>query len=253
MNSKHNISAVIIARNEEQYIKQCIESILPITGDIIVVDSGSTDQTIQIALDAGAQVIESPWLGYGATKNLGSSKAKFDWILSIDADEVLNNTLQQSIINLSREKNTIYQINSLVNYAGQWIKHCGWYPVWKSRLFNRTETSWNLDPVHEDLITGTKHSIKRLDGKLLHYSYDSKEEHEYKTTHYGKLKSQKWIENNKSVSVLKRLLGPSFRFFKTYIIQLGFLDGKAGYHISKVNAKMIRTAINHYDHLKTLS
>lgn len=250
MSANHNISAVIIACNEEKLIQQCIDSILPITNDIVIVDSGSTDQTVSIAKAAGARVFHMPWEGYGANKNFGNSKARHDWILSIDADEILDNDLANHIKSIDKHSNTIYKIKSLVNYNGKWIHHCGWYPAWKLRFFHNANTKWNLDPVHEALIYPSGIHLKELDGQLLHFSYSSVEDHKAKSAKYGKLKAESWLHNGKSVNLLKKLFGPSFKFLRTYILKLGFLDGKEGFIISKVDAQMIRTAIQHYDHLK---
>lgn len=253
MSINHNISAVIIACNEEKYIHQCIKSILPITSDIIVVDSGSTDNTVNLAKSAGAQVFHMSWKGYGANKNFGNSKAKYDWILSIDADEILDKDLVNHIKTLNKKENTIYKIKSLVNYNGKWIRHCGWYPAWKLRFFHKSRAKWNLSPVHESLEFPDDTLIDQLNGQLLHYSYDSIQDHKEKSTKYGKLKAETWIEKNKSVNTIKKLFGPSFKFIRTYIFRLGFLDGKEGYIISKIDASMIRTAISHYYELKKKS
>lgn len=251
MNKNHNISAVIIACNEERYIKQCIESILPITNDIILIDSGSTDDTVNIAESTGAKVYHKPWQGYGANKNFGNSKAKFDWILSIDADEIIDDKLQQQIISIDKKKNTIYSIKSLVNYNGKWIRHCGWYPAWKLRFFHKETAKWNLAPVHESLEYSSTTKIVELEGQLLHYSYHSIQDHKDKSTRYAKLKAESWLQKKKSLTLTKRMFGPFFKFFRTYILKFGFLDGKEGYIISKIDANMIRTAISHYDQIKT--
>lgn len=253
MNANHNISAVIIAYNEEQYIQQCIESILNVTSDIIVVDSGSTDNTVNLAKSLGAQVFQMHWEGYGANKNFGNSKAKYDWILSIDADEILDQEMVSHIVSLDKKENTIYKIKSLVNYNGKWIRHCGWYPAWKLRFFHKSRAAWNLAPVHESLVYPDNTKVDQLKGQLLHYSYSSIQDHKDKSTKYAKLKAESWIEKNKSLNIFKRLLGPSFKFIRTYILKLGFLDGTEGYTISKIDANMIRSAISHYDNLKNQS
>lgn len=251
MNAANDISAVIIALNEEKYIERCIRSIIPVTNDIVVVDSGSTDRTVQLAMTAGARVYYMDWEGYGANKNYGNHLAEHKWILSIDADEILDEELQFQLFHLKKSKDTIYQIKSLVNYAGNWIHHCGWHPGWKNRLFYTDFASWNLDPVHEDLIT--KHPAKyiQLDGQLLHYSYDSVFAHKRKAIKYATLKAQGWIDKGTPPNLLKRWLGPSFRFWRTYILKLGFLDGRSGYIISKIDAMIIRYAIKQYDLKKT--
>lgn len=250
MSINNNISAVIIAFNEEKHIQRCIQSILPITSDIIVVDSGSTDSTVALAKSTGAKVYHMPWEGYGANKNYGNSKAIHDWILSIDADEILDNELAQYIINLSKDKNTIYKIKSLVNYNGKWIRHCGWFPAWKLRFFHKSIAKWDLSPVHESLEFPEGTLIKPLEGQLLHYSYDSIQDHRDKSKKYGKLKAKTWIKNNKSVGQFKKIFGPTFKFLRTYFLKLGILDGREGYIISKIDASMIRTAITHYFELK---
>lgn len=250
MSKNHNISAVIIACDEEKHIQKCIQSILPITSDIIVVDSGSTDNTISLAESSGARVYSKPWEGYGANKNFGNSKAQHEWILSIDADEILDNELVEHITSISKKENTVYKIKSLVNYNGKWIRHCGWYPAWKLRFFHKERAKWNLSPVHESLEFSDNTIIDQLNGQLLHYSYDSIQDHKDKSTKYGKLKAQSWIKNNKRLSVFKRFMGPTFKFVRTYILRLGFLDGKEGFIISKIDARMIRTAILHYQELK---
>lgn len=249
MSNHINISAVIIACNEEKHIADCIKSILPITKDIVLVDSGSTDDTIKIAQSIGAKVYHHQWQGYGANKNFGNSKASYDWILSIDADEILDSQLQNEILSLYKKGNVAYMIKSIVNYDGKWIKHCGWTPDWKLRLFNKHKAKWNLDPVHEKLIYPPNTKLVRLKGQLLHYSYDTPQDHYDKTMKYARLKAEKWVNNDVKVSWIKRLFGPSFRFVKTYFFNLGILDGKAGYLISKTNALMIREAIAHFDRL----
>lgn len=250
MSNNHKISAVIIACNEEQYIQQCIESILPITTDIIVIDSGSTDKTVSLAKSVGAQVYHMPWKGYGANKNFGISKAKHDWILSIDADEILNQDLINDLKKLDKDKNIIYKIKSLVNFNGKWIYHSGWYPAWKLRFFHKDTAYWNLAPVHEELIYPAGTILNELKGQLLHYSFKDIEDHRAKADKYAKLKAETWIQNGKSVSLFKKISGPSFKFLRTYLLKFGFLDGKEGFIISKVDAMMIRAAITHYHHLK---
>ncbi len=250
MNVNHNISAVIIACNEEKLIQKCIESILPITNDIIVVDSGSHDNTVSIAEKTGARVFYMPWEGYGANKNYGISKANHQWILSIDADEILDQDLINDIKTINKNSHTIYKIKSLVNYNGKWIHHCGWYPAWKLRFFDKSVAKWNLDPVHESLIYPTNITLHELNGQLLHYSYNSVEDHKEKATKYGRLKAESWLKNGKPPSIIKRFFCPTFKFVRTYFFKFGFLDGKEGFIISKIDANMIRTAITHFDQIK---
>ena len=244
---KHKWSAVIITRNEEKHLSSCIQSIQGITDDIIVVDSGSTDDTISIAESHGAQVYEIGWNGYGANKNFGTSKAKHNWIISIDGDEVISDSLKESILSLEPDRGSVYLLNSLVNYAGTWIKHCGWYPRYKIRIFNREDCLWDDAKVHENLTPLAGMKQIKLSGDLLHYSYNSIHDHEKRITDYARLRAEGWIENNQAPSLSKRYFGSWFQFIKTYIVKLGFLDGHAGWTISKMNAKLSRLQIKFYD------
>lgn len=242
-------SVVIIARNEAKHILTSIESAFKVTDDVVVVDSGSSDDTVSIAKNAGARVYEYGWHGYGANKNYGNDQAKNDWIISIDGDEIMSSTLIDTVNNLVPKRNTVYQLNSMVNYAGTWIKHSGWYPRWKHRIFNRRDCKWNDALVHEDLTPIDNKKTIKLDGDLLHYSYSSVTEHKKKVKEYAYLKARRWIEQGKSPSIGKRFLGPLFNLIKTYVIHLGFLDGKAGWTIAIMDAIMAREEIRQYDFL----
>lgn len=244
-------SVVIICNNEEATIGQCIQAAKQVSNDIIVVDSGSTDNTPSIVKASGAHFFEYEWKGYSANKNFGNGKAKNDWIISLDADEVMDNELISIIKNLKPSKGTVFQLNSLVNFEGQWIRHSGWFPVWKHRIFNKQEVAWNDSLVHEDLSPLEDKKIVKLNGVLLHYSFKDKEDHLKRIETYAKLRAQEWIQKKKSPSILKRFFGPSFRWFRTYILKLGLLDGKAGWYISANNAKMIRKQIQFFDQLKS--
>ncbi|NNF35887.1 MAG: glycosyltransferase family 2 protein [Saprospiraceae bacterium] len=242
-------SVIIIARNEAKHILASIESAFKVTDDVVVVDSGSSDDTVTIAKKAGARVYEYGWHGYGGNKNFGNQQAKNDWIISIDGDEIISPALIDTINQLIPENQTVYQLNSMVNYAGRWIKHSGWYPRWKHRMFNRKECKWNDALVHEDLTPLDDKKIIRLKGDLLHYSYSSISEHKDKVKEYAHLKARKWIEQGKRPSIGKRYLGPFFNLLKTYVLKFGFLDGKAGWTIARIDATMAREEISQYDRL----
>jgi glycosyltransferase involved in cell wall biosynthesis len=239
-------SVVIIARNEEKHISACIEAAQQVTHDIVLVDSGSKDRTIELASQAGARVFPYEWKGYGANKNYGNQQALNDWIISIDGDEIISPQLIKSINRLKPVNGHVYKLNSLVNYAGTWIKHSGWYPRWKHRIFNKKECRWNDALVHEDLEPLNDKVIHALQGDLLHYSYSSYEEHKIKVLDYAELQALQWVKNNKSPSLLKKLFGPYFNFLKTYVLQLGFLDGQAGFHIAKMNALLSKAQIEKF-------
>ncbi len=247
MNVASKISVVIIAFNEEEHIEKCIQSCHPVASEVIVVDSMSTDATAKISEAAGAIVVRKKWDGYGQNKNHGVDLAQNDWILSIDADEILTPELQDEINDLTLEEGHLYWIRNRVNYCGHWIKHTEWKPAFKARLYHRNERRWNHKIVHESLDGAKRLKRVELKGMMWHYSYTSYEEHLQKTENYAKLSALRWIDESYKPGFLKRLAGPSVRFLKSYIFQLGFLDGSLGYQISKMSAKLARKKIEYYD------
>ncbi len=247
-----SLSVVIICQNEARNIAKCIASAKQVSDDIIVVDSGSTDDTIAIAQSRGARVFNHDWEGYGTTKNFGNQQAKHSWILSLDADEVLSDELISTIKNLKVKESYVYALDRMMWYEGQWIRHSGWYPKPVVRIFHNSIT-WDSKEVHEQLIIPEGTAIKKLEGILEHYSYASKDDHLERINKYAKLTASEWHKNGKRPSFVKRVLGPGFRFMKTYFIQLGILDGKAGLQIARLNYQMIKLRFRYYDELKSNS
>ncbi|MES2691256.1 MAG: glycosyltransferase family 2 protein [Bacteroidota bacterium] len=235
------ISAVIITFNESNNIARCIRSLSGIADEIIVSDSYSTDDTVKIAAELGAKVILHRFSGYGATKNNANDHAQYDWILSVDADEEPDEQLSQSIARIKKElpANTVYEFQRLNNYCGKWIKHGGWYPDKKVRLFNRTQVKWNLAEVHETLEIPTDLKRVLLEGKLLHYSYASETQHLSKVENYSTRGAEEAKKKGKHASFIKLYLSPSFRFLRDYIFKLGFLDGYYGFSIARITAKEV--------------
>lgn len=246
----NRISAVIITNNEEQHIANCINSVLPIVDEVIVVDSGSTDRTVEIANDLGAKVSVKDWEGYGTNKNFGAKIAAYDWILSIDADEVADEDLQKAIKDKKLIEEELYLINNITNYCGHWIKYTEWRPAFKFRLYNRKNSKWNIRKVHEGLEHLVEPKLVKLKGAMLHYSYTDYAEHLAKTENYARLSAEQWVAENFQPNLLKRIFGPTVRFIKSYIFQLGFLEGKVGYTISKTNSLQVRKKIQYFDQLK---
>lgn len=244
------ISVVIIAKNESRCISECLKAAFQVSDDIVLVDSGSTDNTMDIAIKLGATVYQVEWMGYGATKNWGNKKAQNDWILSLDADEILEPELIEAIKSLSLKEEQVYWLNRIVTFEGLRIRHSGWHPDWIPRLFNRQTAEWNTAEVHERLIYPKSHKKIKLKGLLLHNSYQSIDHMRQKYDHYARLGAKNWIKRNKKPSSLKMVFGSSFRFFKHYIIQLGFLDGKMGWLIAKESAKMVAKRWKYYRSLK---
>lgn len=232
-------STVIITKNEADNIERTIRAVQQVCEDIVVVDSGSTDDTISICRRLGVRVFEYEWKGYSANKNFGAAQAQFDWILSIDADEVLSAALIQTLQNLHPQQETVYAIDILTNYCGQWIRHSGWYPCWRTRLYHRQEVRWNDDLAHEGLLIPTHFKEKRLQGIVEHYSYKSYADHDERIERYAQLSAKNLYLQKKKPSWVKLYLGPPFRFFRTLVLKLGFLDGKAGWIISRKDAYLV--------------
>ena len=232
------ISIVIITFNEQRNLARCLESVKDIADEIVVVDSFSTDDTLAIARSYNARIIQHPFLGYGEQKNFATGHAENDWILSLDADEVLSDQLKKSIVEVKEDpKLNVYQMHRLTNYCGKWIRYCGWYPDSQTRLYNRTKGKWEEKKVHEYWRLDNENDVKgTLKGDLLHYSFTSVSEHLKKIEKYSELGAEEAVEAGKEASLLKVMLYPKWRFFNDYIIQLGFLDGFYGFVICRLSA-----------------
>jgi len=225
------ISATIVTLNEERNIARAIES-LRCVDEVIVVDSGSQDQTREIALRLGARVIEEPWRGYAGQKNFAASCAENEWILSIDADESLTVELQAEILELKKNDTRFdgYSFPRLTQYLGHWIHHSGWYPDRKVRLYDRAKGEWVGAYVHESVrIDGTTGQLK---GNLLHFTCASLSEHLRTLDRYTSLAAQELAARNTAVAVRRLALDPVWAFFRTYVLQRGFLDGREGLAIA---------------------
>jgi glycosyltransferase involved in cell wall biosynthesis len=225
------ISATIVVLNEERNIARAIES-LRCADEVVVVDSGSTDQTREIAIRLGARVIEEPWRGYAAQKNFAARSAANDWILSIDADESVTGKLEAEILTLKKDGVRFdgYSFPRLAQYLGRWIRHSGWYPDRKVRLYDRGKAEWVGEYVHESVrVTGT---TGELHGNLLHYTCASLSEHLRTLDRYTSLAARELAAQNKVVPVRRLALDPAWTFFRTYLLQRGFLDGRQGLAIA---------------------
>lgn len=244
------ISAVIIALNEEENIAACVRQARKCCDEVIVIDAESNDRTVELAEANGARVIARPWKGYGPTKNFGNELAKNDWILSLDADEVLSDKWIKINQSLIPENGRVYSIDLVTFYFGKRLRHSGFYPLWKKRLFNRKEARWNDDAVHESLVFNQEIKTQKLKGEVWHYSFKSREAYRSKLDSYARLGAEKWIKQGKRISWLKKTGGPAFRFFKTFFLDLGILDGRAGYEIAKMNSEANRAKINYFIKLK---
>ena len=230
----NRISATIITLNEESDLPQCLES-LSWVDEIIVVDSGSTDGTVDIARRAGAHVYQEPWRGYGAQKNYAMSLCKGQWILNIDADEVVTAELKNEIlaeIQSSRAASG-YQVARKTFYLGRWIRYGGWYPNYVTRLCRAQMAQWTEPHVHEEL--KVQGELRRLKHPLLHYTFSDISDQIRTNMKYASQGAQALKSRGGSQSLIKLLLKPLGKFLECYIFKRGFLDGLPGFIIA-INA-----------------
>mgnify|MGYP006385102653 FL=1 len=236
------ISATIITLNEADKIRECLESLQGVADEIVVVDSLSTDNTKMICKEFGVKFVEQKWLGYSEQKNLANNIASHDWILSIDADEVLSDELKKSILKIKDsdfDTDVVFSFNRLNNYCGKWIHHSGFYPDKKIRIWNRKIGKWE-GIVHEVIKFSTKVKEVHLKGDLLHYSYAKPEDFEKQVFKFAELRAQHYFDKGKKCASLLKIISPIYFFIQHYFFRLGFLDGKEGFVMCKVAAKATR-------------
>lgn len=234
MSTEPAISAVIITYNEIKNIERCIDSLVSVCDEILIIDSFSTDGTVELAKSKGCKVHQLEWQGYSASKNRGNQLAMHDWILSLDADECLSPELQSSIAKSIKTQNKVYSLQRITNYCGKWIKHSGWYPDVKPRLFHRDKCHWEGDFVHEKLQCSAAET-EVLQGKLLHYSYYSKDEFITREKKYAHLAAAR--DKDKGITYLGSVLSATNRFIRMYLLKLGILDGREGLEIALISAR----------------
>lgn len=226
------ISATIITLNEEENIAEALES-LAWADEIIVVDSESTDRTVEIALRFTEKVITQKWLGYAAQKNFATRQATHDWVFNLDADERLSAELQSQIATLKTAESpdvAAFEMPRKVYYLGRWIQHSGWYPDYKIRLYDRTRGQWVGKYVHESVKVDGQ--VRRLDGDILHYTVRSASEHHQRLDRYTTLAAQEAFEKGRRASFAAMMFAPFATFIKSYFLKLGFLDGIQGVAIA---------------------
>jgi glycosyltransferase involved in cell wall biosynthesis len=232
----NKISAVIITFNEERNIERCLQSLQGVVDEIIVLDSYSTDVTERIANQFNVNFIQRKWEGYSASKNYANSLATNDIIFSIDADECLSDELKKSIQAFKQQDKIQYaELNRLTNYCGTWIRHCGWYPDKKVRIFNRHKTAWQ-GTLHETLQIGKNENLIKLQGNLLHYSYYAKEDHFKQIEKFTDIAANDAFANGKRSNITIASCSAIFKFIQSYFLQLGILDGRAGYLVCQRSA-----------------
>ncbi|MDX2153236.1 MAG: glycosyltransferase family 2 protein [Bryobacteraceae bacterium] len=229
------ISATIITFNEERNIARAIES-LRCCDEIVVIDSGSTDRTIEIAEKLGARVVEIPWKGFAEQKNAASREAAHDWILSLDADESLSESLEAEIWQLKKSEPRYdgYTVPRLAQYLGRWILHSGWYPDRKVRLFDRRKAKWVGDYVHESVKVDGR--VGHLESNLLHFTCGSLSEHLKTMDRYTTLAAEQLVATKAPIGWRHLLFDPPWTFFQSFVLRRGFLDGPEGLAIAYMAA-----------------
>ena len=232
------ISAVIITQDEERNIERCLLSLQGVADEVVVVDSGSKDATGEICRRCGTRFVAHPWEGYSAQKNFANSIATHPWILSIDADEALSDTLQETLGKMKDgglAEDAVYSMCRLNNYCGTWIHHSGWYPDEKVRLWYRDVASWNGE-VHEELQYSRPVRKQRIAGKLLHYTYYNVQEHAARQLKYAVLAADKAYRQGKRTGAVMVWFKPKWTFLRNYLFKGGFRDGHAGYLVCRMSA-----------------
>lgn len=228
------ISAVIIAYNEEANIAEAIKS-AGFADEILVVDSGSTDRTREIAADLGARVIEREWRGFSEQKNFAMRSAAYDWILSLDADERISEELRHEIekTKTSGPDAKAYRIPRLSIYLGREIRHSGWYPDYQIRFFDRNCGKWNDRIIHESFSPAPGTPIGNLKGDILHFSVRSTQEHaEMVASRYAPLAARQMFNDGRKTGPLRAIGAGITSFTRSYLLKAGFLDGFAGFQIA---------------------
>lgn len=254
------LTAVIITYNEELNIARCLDSVSRVADEIIVMDAYSTDRTIDIARSRGAIVKQGYFLGYIQQKNSAIALASSDFILSLDADETLDEPLVQSILQAkSNFTADAYSMNRCTNYCGKYIRNGTWYPDKKIRLFNRRQAHWGGANPHEKLELAASATVEHLKGDILHYSFPTIESHILKNNRYSTMAAKALHAGGKKSSWVKILVNPFWAFVHCYIIRLGFLDGYLGFSVAINTAhgtflKYIKLYhLQHYQQVKELT
>lgn len=244
------LSAAIITFNEEHNIERCIKSIIDIVDEIVVVDSFSTDKTKEICQSYNVNFFEQKFLGHIEQKNLALEKTTHDFVLSLDADEALDDKLKESIIAIKNNcQHDGYKFHRLTNYVDKWVYHCGWYPDTKLRLFNKNKAKWAGVNPHDIIEMAEGSSINLIKGNLLHYSYDSISDHVNQTNKFTTIAAKAAYKKGIRSNNFKIVTRPILKFFKDYFIKKGFLDGRYGFIICFINSL---SALLKYSKLKDL-
>lgn len=228
----HPVSAVIITKNEEKNIGRCMQALQQVAEEIIVVDSFSTDKTLEIAKSMGAIIFSLEWKGFGPQKNFGLQQATNNYILALDADEVLTDEAIKEIQQIKLHGfNAVYEFPLKNYFFGKFLRRRDY----KKRMFDKTAVIWNDNDVHETLVIPENYPVIKLKGIIEHYSYFSIEHYIAKSNLYSTIAANELFKKGKKNYLFKMLFSPAYTFFQSYILKSGFLDGMHGFVIATFN------------------
>ncbi len=237
--SRSPISGFVICFNEEQQISDCLKS-LEFCDELIVIDSGSTDKTLEIAKQFGAKVFYRGWTGFRDQKAFGLSHCSNQWVINLDADERVSDRLKEEILSVlerSKKQEQLsdgYEINRVVYFQGRWWRRGGWYPEFRLRFFKKETIEWGgVDPHEKPICSG---KIERLSGEILHYTYSDFFDQASRLLKYSNIMAKEEYREGKRSSFLKVLFNPISRFFKFYFVKRGILEGRVGFAVAVLEA-----------------
>jgi glycosyltransferase involved in cell wall biosynthesis len=238
-----HLSVVIVCKNEAEIIGRTLQSLDGLTDNIIVYDNGSTDNTIEIIKQFNVVLHQESWEGFGKTKNKANMLAKYEWILSLDADEAIDDELKQSLLTLKlTDEKAVYEIKYKNFLGDKYLKYGEWGGDKHIRLFNRKTVNWDDAPVHEKLVIPAGAVTNKLSGYILHRTMKDVKDYAAKMVNYAMLNAEKYHRQGKRASWFKIRMAPGFAFLNYYILKAGFLDGYYGYLCARMTA--------HYTFLK---
>ena len=229
--SRARLSVVLITRNAAAQLPECLASVA-FADEVVVVDSGSTDGTVELAARYGARLVQKEWLGFGRQKQFAVEQAANDWVLCLDADERVSPELAASMVReLEAPAAPVYRMARRNRFLGRWLRHGEGYPDWSPRLFDRRRARWSEDPVHEKVLYAATPGT--LEGDLLHHSAEDLGRYLEKQNRYTALAARQLYESGRRAGLLQLACSPLVRFVKFYLLRLGFLDGLPGLiHVS---------------------
>lgn len=230
------LSVVVITFNEERNIARCLASVKDVADDIVVVDSFSTDGTEAMARAHGARFIQHAFAGHIEQKNWAITQAHHSFILSLDADEALDEQLRVSVEHAKSGDADGYTMNRLTNYCGTWVRHGGWYPDRKLRLWDSRMGRWGGTNPHDRYEMDPGARIEHLSGDILHYSYYTIDDHRRQIDYFTTIAAKALKAEGKQAGFVKRWLSPAAKFIGAYFLQLGLLDGAHGFTIARFSA-----------------